>query len=114
MVYEHIADLVRAYLETLRGRPCYRTRKHTASEWISDLARHAHAQGSLSAASGEGARALSAGFLPSEYGIGLAACGLSLGAVSGMLGGRRSDGGHSEMEAATTEAHGEARGTAEC
>jgi hypothetical protein len=33
-VYEHIADLVRAYVDTLRGRTCYRTREHTASEWI--------------------------------------------------------------------------------
>ncbi len=37
MVHEHLAQLVLAYLQTLRGRPCYRTAAHTASEWILTL-----------------------------------------------------------------------------
>ena len=36
-MYSQLADLVRAYVDSLRGRACYRTRKHTASEWILTL-----------------------------------------------------------------------------
>jgi len=34
MVYESLHQLVLAYLEHLRGRPCYGNKVYTASQWI--------------------------------------------------------------------------------